>query len=189
VIVYLHGFNSSAQSTKARVLGDWLAARGLAAHYACPSMPMRASEAIAMVEALMRAHPEAPFCFVGSSLGGFYATWLAERHGARAVLLNPAIEPQVGLRAWLGPQRNLYTGEPYTLTEAHLEDWRAHVAPRITPERYLLIVETGDELLDYRQALARYAGAASIVVEGGDHALQSFADHLPRILEFAGPQR
>jgi hypothetical protein len=121
---------------------------------------------------------------VGSSLGGFYATYLAEKHGARAVLINPAVEPHVGLRAYLGPQKNLHTGEPYSLTEAHLREWERLYVPQVTPGRYLLLVETGDEVLDYRQALARYAGAEQVVVQGGDHSLQSFPQHLPRIIEF-----
>jgi hypothetical protein len=180
LIVYLHGFNSSPHSHKAQVLGRYLAERGLAHRYACPALPPLASGAIAVIE--QQVGPGV--CFVGSSLGGFYATCLAERHGAPAVLINPAIEPHVGLHAYLGPQRNLHTGETYELTEAHLDEWRELYVPRITPARYLLLVETGDEVLDYRAALARYAGAQQVVVEGGDHSLQSFPRHLPRILEF-----
>ena len=186
MIVYLHGFNSSPQSHKAQLMSATMAKRGLAAHYACPALPPLAGDAVAAVEALMARHPDERFCFVGSSLGGFYATHLAEKHDARAVLLNPAVDPQVGLRAYLGEQKNLHTGEPYLLTEAHLRDWGKLVAPRITPSRYLLIVETGDEVLNYRQAVERYRGAEQIVIEGGDHSLQSYVRHLPRILEFAG---
>jgi len=123
---------------------------------------------------------------VGSSLGGFYATYLAERHGAKAVLLNPAIDPHVGLRAYLGPQRNLHTGASYELSEAHLREWRSFYTEHITPQLYLLLVETGDEVLDYRNAVARYAGAEQVVTQGGDHSLQSFAEYLPRIVRFAG---
>jgi len=94
--------------------------------------------------------------------------------------------PHVGRRAYLGEQRNLHTGAPYQLTEAHLRAWAALVPARITPARYLLIVETGDEVLDYRKAVACYRGAEQIVIAGGDHSLQSFAQHLPRILAFAG---
>jgi hypothetical protein len=181
MIAYLHGFNSSPQSHKARVLGRFLAERTLGSQYACPALPPLASEAIREAERLLSSDT----CLVGSSLGGFYATWLAEKHGVKAVLVNPAIDPHVGLRAYLGRQENLHTGEPYELTEAHLRDWERHYAPRITPGRYLLIVETGDEVLDYRRAVERYAGAEQIVVPGGDHSLQSFPRHLPRILEFA----
>ena len=186
MIVYLHGFNSSPQSHKAQVLARFMAERGLGAHYACPALPPLAAGAVAAIEALMAPHAGASFCFVGSSLGGYYATYLAQKHDARAVLLNPAIEPHLGLRAYLGEQKNLHTGEPYQLTEAHLREWQALWVPRITPSRYLLIVETGDEVLDYHRAVVRYAGAKQVVIEGGDHSLQSFPQHLPRILTFAG---
>jgi predicted esterase YcpF (UPF0227 family) len=186
VILYLHGFNSSPQSHKAKVLGEFMNTLGLGAKYACPALPVLADEAIAAAEATMAAHPGERFCFVGSSLGGFYATHLAEKYAARAVLLNPAIEPHVGLRAYLGEQRNLHTGEPYQLTERHLQAWEALNAARIEPSRYLLIAETGDEVLDYRRAVERYRGAEQVVVHGGDHSLRSFPQHLPRILAFAG---
>jgi uncharacterized protein len=183
MIVYLHGFNSSPRSHKAQLLGRYLAERGLGAQYACPALPPLASAAIREIERGLNGQH---VCFVGSSLGGFYATYLAEKHGTSAVLINPAIEPHVGLRAYLGPQKNLHTGEPYELTQAHLREWEALVVARITPGRYLLLVETGDEVLDYRAAVRRYAGCEQVVLEGGDHSLQSFPQHLPRILEFAG---
>ncbi|HEX7249336.1 MAG TPA: YqiA/YcfP family alpha/beta fold hydrolase [Burkholderiales bacterium] len=186
MLVYLHGFNSSPQSHKAQVLGRYMEEQGLGREYACPALPMLASEAISVCEALVRRSNSRPLCFVGSSLGGFYATWLAEKHDARAVLINPAIDPHVGLRAYLGTQKNLHTGEPYELTERHLEEWKALFVPRVTPSRYLLLVETGDEVLDYRRAVERYAGASQAVIPGGDHSLQSFPDHLPAILRFAG---
>jgi len=181
LIVYLHGFNSSAQSHKAQVLGEYLAARGV--EYACPDLPPHPAEAVRVIERQPASLPEA--CFVGSSLGGFYATYMAEKHGARAVLINPAIDPHVGLRAYLGPQKNLHTGEPYELTEAYLQAWKDLYVTNITPQRYLLMVETGDEVLDYRRALERYAGARQVVIPGGDHSLQSFPEHLARIVEFA----
>ena len=185
MIVYLHGFNSSPQSHKAQVMQRFMAERGLGHEYACPALPVSADAAVAEVEALMARRPGEAFCFLGSSLGGFYATWLVENHPrCKAVLINPAIDPHVGLRAYLGPQKNLYTGEPYELTEAHLAQWERRHVERISPERYLLLVETGDEVLDYRRAVSRYSGAQQVVVEGGDHALQSFPSHLTRILEF-----
>jgi len=186
VIVYLHGFNSSPQSHKAQVLGRYMHELGLSAHYLCPALPPLAGRAIAEAEVILKAHRGAAICLVGSSLGGFYATYLAERHGAKAVLINPATDPHVGLRAYLGPQKNLHTGEPYELTEAHLREWKSFYTERVTPQRYLLLVETGDEVLDYRKAVARYAGAEQVVTEGGDHSLQSFPAHLPRIVRFAG---
>jgi predicted esterase YcpF (UPF0227 family) len=125
-------------------------------------------------------------CFVGSSLGGFYATHLAEKHQARAALLNPAIDAHIGLRTYLGVQQNLHSGERYELTQRHLSQWAKLAVPKVTPSRYLLVVETGDEVLDYRHAVEKYAGARQIIVEGGDHSLKSFPEHIPAILEFAG---
>ena len=182
MIVYLHGFNSSPQSHKAEVLRHYLEERGLGAKYACPALPPLASAAVKAIEPLLA---KGQVCLIGSSLGGFYATYFAEKYGARAVLINPAIDPHVGLRTYLGPQRNLHTGEPYELTEAHLQEWQRFYVPRITPERYLLLVETGDEVLDYRRAVERYAGAEQVVVQGGDHSLVSFPQQLARIVEFA----
>lgn len=183
MIVYLHGFNSSPHSHKAQVLQRYMQSRGLGGEFACPALPPAPHEAIRVAEALPRGEGT---CYVGSSLGGFYATYLVETHGGKAVLLNPAIEPHVGLRACLGPQKNLYTGESYELTAAHLEGWRNLFVARTSGRRYLLIVETGDEVLDHRQALERYAGAEQLVSRGGDHSLRSFPEHLPQILRFAG---
>ncbi len=184
-IIYLHGFNSSPQSTKARHLGDVLAARGERDRYACPELPPAPLDAIALIEAEM-AGAGGQVTLVGSSLGGFYATWLAEKHACRAVLINPAVLPHVGLRAYLGPQQNLYTGKAYQLTEDHLRQWQGLYCETVTPSRYLLLLETGDEVLDYRVALQHYAGAQQVVVEGGDHQFRSFSQHVELILRFAG---
>ena len=124
---------------------------------------------------------------VGSSLGGFYATVMAERVGCRAALLNPAVHPHAHFHCHLGPQRNLYTGETFILTREHVEDLREMDPARISrPERYWLFVETGDEVLDYRDAVAYYEGALHNVVQGGNHALVSFPEHVPEIVAWAG---
>lgn len=131
-------------------------------------------------------HHHRDITLLGSSLGGFYATALAEQHHLRAVLMNPACYPQRDLTKFLGPQQNMYSGERYELTLEHMRQLEALAVARIEPARYLLLVETGDEVLDYREAVARYAGAAQVVLEGGDHTLQSFPAQLPRIFMFAG---
>ncbi len=185
-IVYLHGFNSAPQSHKAQLLKRYLEARGLGDRFACPKLPHRPVEAIALAEREIARRPAGTVTLLGSSLGGFYATHLAEKHGLRAVLVNPAVSPQRDLASYLGIQHNLYTDEAYELTRDHIAEWRALDTAAIHPERYLLIVETGDEVLDYREALRKYSGARRIVVEGGDHTLKSFPEHLPAILELAG---
>ena len=183
MIVYLHGFNSSPQSHKAQLLQRYMSERGRAQEYACPALPHMPREALRLIRSVVG---KKSVCYVGSSLGGFYATHLVETQGGKAVLINPAIDPHVGLGAYLGTQKNLYTGEPYELTNEHLAQWRELYVPRITPDRYLLLVETGDEVLDYRRAVERYAGAEQLVIPGGDHSLRSFPDHLASILRFAG---
>jgi len=186
MIVYLHGFNSSPQSAKAQYLKRYLEERGSGAEYACPRLPHRPSLAITAAEAEIARRPRHEVTLVGSSLGGFYATWLAEKHALPAVLINPAVEPHLDLRALLGPQRPYHGGEPYELTEQHLREWQELFVARVTPELYLVLVETGDEVLDYRNAVRKYAGAKQVVVQGGDHSLMSFPEQVPLILAFAG---
>jgi uncharacterized protein len=190
MLIYLHGFNSSPASHKAQVMKAHLEDRGQGHLYACPALPDTPREAIGVIEALVEKNSAGrdprQVTFLGSSLGGFYATYLAEKLGCRAVLINPAISPHVGLEAYLGTQKNLHTGQPYELTRAHLEGWRALVVERVDPEKYLLLLETGDEVLDWREAARKYAGARTAIRDGGDHSLQSFPEHVGRILAFAG---
>ena len=86
-------------------------------------------------------------------------------------------------------QRNLYTLRQYELTEEHLRQWEQLYLSTVRAQRYLLLLETGDEVLDYRLAVKKYAGARQLVIEGGDHSLKSFPEHIPLILEFAGLPR
>jgi predicted esterase YcpF (UPF0227 family) len=185
MIVYLHGFNSSPASGKARQLGEHMAGLGRQADYFCPALPDHPLDAIARVEAeLAQRHPES-VTLVGSSLGGFYATHLAEKHGWKAVLVNPAVHAHKLMRSSLGPQTNWHTGEKWVLTEAHLAELAAMDVMTITrPERYLLLVQTGDEVLDYRDAVAYYAGARHIIEAGGDHGFSGFERHFQTILDF-----
>ena len=183
-LIYIHGFNSSPASFKARVLQAALAERVPGATFLAPALPPSPAAAKRLLEALVVAHPQA--MLVGSSLGGYYAGWLAERYDLRAVLVNPAVRPYELLHGHVGMQTNLYTGEYYEFTAAHIEELRALEQARVTPARYLLMLETGDEVLDYRQAVARYAGAQQYVIEGGDHGFGDFADHLEVVFAFAG---
>ncbi len=189
MLIYLHGFNSTPGSHKAQVLKHYLEERNLGDQYSCPALPHRPMRAIAVVEAEIAKHPRESITLIGSSLGGFYSTYLAERHDLRAVLINPAVCPHEGLRAYLGVQRNLYTYRQYELTEEHLRQWEKLYLPSVHAQRYLLLVETGDEVLDYREAVKKYQGARQIVIAGGDHSLASFPEHIPLILGFAGLSR
>jgi predicted esterase YcpF (UPF0227 family) len=189
MLIYLHGFNSSPGSHKAQVLKRYMAERDMSEQYCCPALPHLPMRAIAVVEAEIAKHPRESITLIGSSLGGFYSTYIAERQDLRAVLINPAVYPHEGLRAYLGVQRNLHSHEHYELTEEHLRQWGEFYLPSVRAQRYLLLLETGDEVLDYREAVEKYRGARQIVIAGGDHSLASFPEHIPQILEFAGLAR
>lgn len=186
MLIYIHGFNSSALSFKAGVVRDRMATLGRIGEFACPELAHRPEAAVAQLEKLMAGAGKSPVALIGSSLGGFYATWLAEKHGVRAVLVNPAVRPYELLRGYLGTQRNLYTGVQYEFTAQHLAELRALEVPRITPSRYLLLVATGDEVLDYRLAVTKYSSCEQIVVEGGDHGFGNFVEYLDTVLQFCG---
>jgi uncharacterized protein len=186
MILYLHGFRSSPASFKARLLEGRMAALGRADAFACPALPVSPRAAIELIESGWRLGPDDTL--IGSSLGGCYATHLAERHGCRAVLLNPATEPADRLAAYLGPQTLYHDASvEFELTQAHLDELRAIQGARITrPERYFLVAATGDELLDWTRMVAAYPGARHRVIEGSDHGLSDFAEYLDEVLAFAG---
>lgn len=188
VVLYLHGLNSAPQSVKGQLVARALAALPRPPRFHMPQLPDRPLQAIAMVARWIDANVgrDDVLTLIGSSLGGFYATCLAERYAARAVAINPAIRPYASLESFLGAQRNLYTGESYELTRVHLDEMAAlHVARITRPERYLLLVRSGDELLDWREAVAYYRGAWQYVGGGGDHGWADFGPMLPTVLQFA----
>jgi hypothetical protein len=187
MLLYVHGFNSSPASHKARLLKQRLEAMGRGREFTCPTLPDRPAYAMALLEEQLSRMQPAEVTLVGSSLGGYYATYLAEKIGMRAVLVNPAVEPYLGLQAYLGPQKNIYTGATYELTHRHLEELLVLDVDRPTRlNRYYLMVTTGDEVLDYRKAVQKYAGAKQLVVQGSDHGFGDFGDYLDSVLEFAG---
>lgn len=184
MLIYIHGFNSSPASSKAQLLKARMEAQGRGAEYAAPALPHSPAQAALLLDGLARRHPGA--ALVGSSLGGYYATYLSEKHGMKAVLLNPAVRPYELLKDHLGPQQNFHTGEHYEFTQQHVEELLALEVAAVTPARYLLITATGDEVLDYRAAVERYRGCRQVVVQGSDHGLSDFADHLDTVLGFLG---
>lgn len=185
MIVYLHGFRSSPASRKATMLREAMAARGRADDYLCPALA--ASPARAVQEVLRRVQNEAPdrLALIGSSLGGYYATWLAERLGCRAALLNPAIRPQDDLARYLGEQPVYFSDATIDFRPEYLAELDALDTPAITrPERYFLLAATGDTLIDYRAMKDKYAGARQLVIEGSDHELSDFARYMDDVLAF-----
>lgn len=185
MILYLHGFRSSPSSMKARLVGERMAALGRADDYLCPQLPASPALAMELALSLIDGVPAEQLAVIGSSLGGYYATWLAERLGCRAVLLNPAIVPRLDLAPYVGVTTQYHSDEPFEFKHAYIEELRALEVPRITrPERYFLVAATGDEVLDYRDMVAHYAGARQHVIAGSDHAISEFADYVDDVLRF-----
>jgi uncharacterized protein len=185
-LLYLHGFRSSPRSFKAERLRAWLAAHRPAVHWWCPQLPPSPREAMALVKAGLADWPVGSWAVCGSSLGGFYATVVAERHGCPAVVMNPAVHPARDLAAHIGEQTAWHDpAERFYFRPEFVEELRAlEPGPITRPERYAAIVAQGDELLDWREMVARYPGAALRLLEGSDHALSDFEHHLPFLLDF-----
>lgn len=180
MLIYIHGFNSSPASAKAKLVKARLEALGRGAEFIAPAVPPSPAQAADVLDALALRHRGA--ALIGSSLGGYYATWLAEKHAMKAVLLNPAVRPYELLAPMVGLQKRFHTGEEYVFTPGHVAELRALEVERITPTRYLLVVTTGDEVLNYRWAVERYRGCRQIVIEGGDHGLSDFGNYLDAVL-------
>ncbi|MDB5806136.1 MAG: alpha/beta hydrolase family protein [Betaproteobacteria bacterium] len=188
MIIYLHGFRSSPQSYKAQLLAERMAQLGRASDYLCPQLPVSPAEAIGLAQNLTRDRDPAQLTLFGSSLGGYYATYLAEQLGCRAVMLNPAMRAFEKLKHYVGPQTMYHGGgEAFDFKAEYLEELRAMFIPAITrPERYFLVAATGDELLDWREMAANFPGARHKVIGGSDHGLSDFADYMDETLAFAG---
>ena len=161
----------------------WLAEHHPELHWWCPQLPPSPAEAMALLRQGIAGWP-ASSAVVGSSLGGFYATQVAESTGWPAVLLNPAIDPARDLAAYIGEQAAFHSPEQrFFFRPEFIEELRALSMPAITrPERVFAVIAKGDELLDWQEMVARYPGAAIRLLEGGDHALSDFDEHLPHIL-------
>jgi uncharacterized protein len=184
LILYLHGFCSSPASLKSRQLDEYMSGRGLGDRFICPSLSPVPDAAAATASRLIEG-ADGPVTLVGSSLGGHYANYLAEKYGLKAVLINPAAVHCLDAGKFIGEHANFHTGERFTFTAAHAAQLAAQVS-KPTPSRYWLLSEMGDEVLDWRQATGFYVGCRQTVLPGGDHSFTRFPDFMPQILEFAG---
>jgi hypothetical protein len=188
MIVYLHGFRSSPQSFKARLIGQRMRELGLEARYQCPQLSERPATAMADALALTSGMDAADLTLIGSSLGGFYAAWMAEKLGCRAVLLNPAIRAHEKLRRHVGTQTAYHDASTsFEFRAEYLVELAGmHVEVITRPERYMVLAATGDELLDWREMVGAFPGARHKVIQGSDHGMADFADHMDEVLAFAG---
>ena len=187
-LLYLHGFRSSPQSTKALQVAAWIAEHHPDVTWCCPQLPPSPREAIDRVDELIAGWPRDQMAAIGSSLGGFYAAVIAQRTGCRAVLLNPAPQPARDLAQYVGEITAWHSGERFFFRPEFVDELRAMAPPKLTrPERYRAIVAKGDEVLDWREMVAFLpAGAEIELIEGGDHAIADFEVRLPGVMRFLG---
>lgn len=179
MILYIHGFASCGLGQKSLLLRQHFGAERVLT----PDLPPAPRAACAALERLLARYPVR--LLVGSSLGGYYATWLLARHEIPAVLINPAIAPYLLLEDYLGEHRGCHD-RPFEVTRETLAQLHALYRPRLRPqERYLVLLQTGDEVLDYRQAAAYYADKDLVIEAGGNHRFENLSDHLPRIEAWA----
>jgi len=187
-LLYLHGFRSSPQSTKARKFAAWVAAHRPDLVWWCPQLPASPAEAMRTVMEGTSTWPADRMAVVGSSLGGFYATAVAERRGCRAVLLNPGVDPARDLADAVGATTAWHNGEPFDFRPEYVDELRAIAPPaQLTDlDRYFAVIAKGDEVLSWREMSERYAGARVRLLEGSDHAISDFDEHFPAVLAFLG---
>jgi predicted esterase YcpF (UPF0227 family) len=187
-LLYLHGFRSSPQSFKARLMQAWLAQHRPDVVWCCPQLPPSPQAAADLCAALTADWPRDTTAVVGSSLGGFYATVLAERLGCPAVLLNPAVNPARDLAKYIGEQTAFHdAAQHFYFRPEYVDELRALTPSTLTrPERYFAVIAKGDEVLDWREMHARYANCQILLLEGEDHALSNFETHLSAVTGFLG---
>jgi len=184
-ILYIHGFNSAPESKKATQLRSVMQQMGLDDRLQVPALHHHPRQALMQLDAAI-SELGSPL-LVGSSLGGYYATYLAERHGLKALLVNPAVSPHRMFDGYLGTQTNLYSGQTWELTHDHVTALaELEVSAPQDPQRIQVWLQTADETLDYRHAEKYYAACALRIQAGGDHSYQGFALQLPALLNFAG---
>lgn len=186
-LLYLHGFNSSAQSAKALLLQAWLAKYHPHITLLRPSLPAEPEQAAEVMESLVMAHLAEPFGIVGSSLGGYYATWLSQCFSLPAILLNPVVRPFEFFLDYLGKQYNPYTKTHYRVTEKSIDDLKVmYLAQLESPDLLWLLQQTDDEVLDYQQALAYYIDCRQTLTVGGGHAFIGIEHYFTDMITFLG---
>ena len=186
-LLYLHGFRSSPQSAKAQLLGGAISQLQRQGHnltWLCPQLPPSQADTLAELKALTLDWPLEDMVVIGSSLGGFYATVLAEELDCRALLINPAVAPARDLARHIGEQTSFHNpADRFFFRPEFIAEFEAMDPYPITrPERYHVLVAEGDEVLDWREMVAHYLGTQLTVLPGNDHAISDFATRLPTVL-------
>jgi len=153
----------------------------------CPQLPVYPEQARLMMEEIVeQALVDGYLNIAGSSLGGYYATYLAEKYETNAVLVNPSVKPYETLAAYLGENKSYYSDDVWNFDESHIEQLKTmDVDVLADPARYYVLLQTGDETLDYRQAADKYKQTDCIIEQGGDHSFTGFDRYIPKILQFS----
>ncbi len=183
-MVYLHGFLSSPATTKAQALADHLSERGLLGQFHAPALPVEPDAAIHAAESALMECIDEPVLLVGSSLGGFYATWLAQKWNAPAVVINPAVRPDLSLRSHAGWQTHYVTGERVLVRPEYFEQLTRYRVSAPEPDRFWLLCAQDDEVLDSGEMVSHYVGSKQTVTRTGGHTFADFAQYIPDILAF-----
>ncbi|MFT5162402.1 MAG: putative esterase YcpF (UPF0227 family) [Alteromonadaceae bacterium] len=187
MILYIHGFNSSPQSLKAQQTAQYLSLKLPHVSFVAPQIPPYPTQAINFLENFFIENQKLIKGIVGSSLGGYLASYFVEKYSVKSVLVNPAVRPYELLSDYLGEQTNPYTNERYHLQPEHMSELLAIDTPAISRHHlYWLLQQEGDEVLDHTQAVSKYAGCKQTVEAGGDHSFQGYQRFLPDIVDFFG---
>ena len=186
-LLYLHGFNSSPQSLKAQLIMQYMSDNHCLDQLLCPQIPSVPEEARLFLEQLVEETLENyPLSFAGSSLGGYYATYLAEKYSGSAVLINPSVKPYETLSAHLGENKFYFDEGCWEFDESHIQQLKDMKVEMITkPERYLVLLQTGDETLDYREAELKYKNSQCIIEQGGEHGFTGLERYIAQIMQFS----
>jgi len=183
-ILYIHGFNSSPQSMKSVLTRRYIDENDIGVEFICPQIQPSPVAAVRQLEEILLSKPDHQWHLMGSSLGGYFSTYFAQKYQVKAAIINPAVRPFELLVDYIGKQENPYTGEVYHVTHQHMLELKSLYNEKISKNLYMVMVQTGDEVLDYRQAVEKYQGSELIVQQGGDHSFINYKAMLPKIMTF-----
>lgn len=191
-IIYLHGFLSSPQSVKAQQTIDYANKHHPDVDMLVPQIPNTIDFAVSYLESVIDKHfiqTSKPLLCIGSSMGGFLSNWLLEKYSdkpdSKAVLVNPAVAPYNLMQDYLGEHTNPYSQERFCVDTHHIDVLRQLESVKVSnPSRYKLLLQTGDEVLNYQLAESRYKGASIHIEQGGDHSFVDYHQHLGDVFRF-----
>ena len=184
-IIYLHGFASSANSTKALQLKKHILENYSKTEIIIPDIENNIVDAVQQINKLIEEF--SPSALIGSSLGGFYATYFSEQYNLKCVGINPAVIPPAEMSEYLGENKNYSTGEKFLITQEQLDlldKMGTEIKVIKCPGNFMILLQSHDEKLDYRVATNFYQGAVLDVTFGGNHSFKNLETHFFKIKIF-----